>query len=226
MVTGLGLLELIKVFGEFFLGRKGRAVDALELFVLFIAAVVGTGDGEELEGFDLLGVADVRTGAEVDEIAVLVEADLLAFGDILEAPEFVAFLAEFLDFLNGFLAGAFDAGELLVLLDDLFHLGLDGFEVGGVELLVEIDIVVEALICGRADVQLGLRVEAQHRGSKDVGAGVAKLFERGHGFHGKNSVNACSKTGRAGRLVNSRTGRFVTAGRRGRPARLARRARR
>ena len=98
--------------------------------------MVSASDGEKLEGFDLLGVADVGAGAEVDELAVLVEADLLAFGDVVEAAEFVALLADGLDLLDGFFARALDALELLVLLDDLLHLGLDGFEIGGVELLV------------------------------------------------------------------------------------------
>jgi hypothetical protein len=62
---GLGLLELLEVLGEFLLGREGGAVDALELLVLLVAAVIGAGDGEELEGFQLGGVAHVRAGAEV-----------------------------------------------------------------------------------------------------------------------------------------------------------------
>jgi hypothetical protein len=65
VVAELGLLELLEVVGEFFLGREGGAVDALELLVLLVAAVIGAGDGEELEGLQLGRVADVRAGAEV-----------------------------------------------------------------------------------------------------------------------------------------------------------------
>jgi hypothetical protein len=40
-----------------------------------------------------LRCSDVRAGAEVDELAVLVEGDLLALGNVGEAAELVALLA-------------------------------------------------------------------------------------------------------------------------------------
>jgi hypothetical protein len=46
----LACFELLEVLGEFLLGGEGGAVDALELLVLLVAAVVGAGDGEQLEG--------------------------------------------------------------------------------------------------------------------------------------------------------------------------------
>ena len=46
VVACLGLLKLVKVFGEFFLAWESGAVDALELLVLFVAAVIGTCDRE------------------------------------------------------------------------------------------------------------------------------------------------------------------------------------
>src|SRR5690606_35809540 len=87
-------LDLGEVGLELLLRGKRGAVDALELLVLLVAAVVGAGDGEELEGLDLLGVADVRARAEVEELAVAVERDRLAFGDVREAAELVAVLAD------------------------------------------------------------------------------------------------------------------------------------
>ena len=48
------------------------------------------------------------------------------------------------------------AGERLVLLDHLLHLGLDLLEILGGQFVVEVDVVVEAGLRRRADVELGL----------------------------------------------------------------------
>ena len=50
MVAELGLFQLGQVIREFLLRGKGGAVDALELLVGLVAAVVGAGDGEEFDG--------------------------------------------------------------------------------------------------------------------------------------------------------------------------------
>ncbi len=157
VIAELRLLELHEVVGEFLLRRESGAVDALELLVGLVAAVVGAGDGEELEGLQLGGVADVRAGAEVGELAVGVERDLLALGDVGQAAQLEAFLAARLDDLDGFLAGDFLAVKALVLVRDLFHLGLDLREVVHGQLVVEVDVVIEAGVGRRADVELGLR---------------------------------------------------------------------
>ena len=85
VVAVLGLLGLLEVLGELLLRREGGAVDALELLVLLVAAVVGAGDREQLERLQLRGVAHVGAGAQVHELAVLVERDLLPLGDVGQA---------------------------------------------------------------------------------------------------------------------------------------------
>ena len=162
------LLHAFEVFCQFFFVGKGGTVDALELLVVLVSAMVGTGDGEEFESFDFFRVADMGSGAEVDKFSVLVKADLFAFGDVVETAQFVALLSGLLDFFDGFFSRAFNTGKLLVLFDDFFHFGLDGFEVGGIEFFVQIDVVVKAVIGGWTDVELSLRVEAQHSGGEHV----------------------------------------------------------
>src|ERR1700685_621010 len=93
MVAVLRLLDLLEVLGELLLRGEGGAVDALELLVLLVAPVVGARDREELEGLDLRAVPDVGARAQVHELAVLVERDLLPLGNVGEAPELVALLA-------------------------------------------------------------------------------------------------------------------------------------
>ena len=129
----------------------------------------------------------MRAGAKIHEFAILVERNFFALGDVGETAEFVALLAARLDDLDGFLAGDFFAVEALVFIGDLFHLGLEFYEVIGGEFVVEIDVVVEPGVRGRTDVELGIRKDAENGGRKDVRGRVAKFFERRHdvGHSGK-----------------------------------------
>ncbi len=184
VVTLFGLFKLFQVSGQFFLGKESGAIDALELLVFLVPAVVGPCDGEELEGFDLFGVVDVCPGAKVHELAVAVKRDGLPFGDVGKATDLVGFLAGFLNDFDRFFAADFHALEPLVFLDDVLHLGLDGFEVFGGEFVIQVDIVVKAGVRWGADVELGLREEPDYGGCKDVRAGVAEFFKGCHLFHG------------------------------------------
>src|SRR6202012_4553871 len=78
VIARLGLLELLEVGVQIFLREEGRAVDALELLVVFLAQPIGTGDRVHLEGLDSAGGGHVRAAAEVGEAAVAVERDGLA----------------------------------------------------------------------------------------------------------------------------------------------------
>ena len=187
VVAGLGLLGALEVLREFFLGRKRGAVDALELLVFLVAAVIRAGDGEELEGFQFRGIAHVRAGAEIHELAVLVERNFFALGNVGETAEFVALLAARLDDLDGLLAGDLLAVKALVFIGDLFHLGLELHEVVGGEFVIEVDVVVEPGVRGRTDVELGIGEDAEDGGREDVRGRVAEFFERSHdvGHSGK-----------------------------------------
>ena len=74
VVALLGLFDLGEVGVEVLLVEEGGAVDALEHRLVGVAFPVGPGDREELERADLAGVGDVRASAEVDELALAVEA--------------------------------------------------------------------------------------------------------------------------------------------------------
>src|ERR1035437_5950382 len=148
VVALLGLFHLFEVGVEFLGGEEGGAVNALELLVVLVALPVGAGDTEQLEGLDLRGVGDVGAAAEIDEAGsegVLGE-DLtgLLFDELALHPGFGVLL-------EAFLFGGEDAfvGERARL--DLPHLFLDLFEVAGGERGGAVEIVVEAVLDGRAD---------------------------------------------------------------------------
>src|SRR5437764_15355686 len=87
MVALLRFLEHREVFVELGLVLEGGAVDALELRVLFVAFVVGAGNAGELERADVAGAHDVRAGAEIGELAIAIERDFFALGNVLDDVE-------------------------------------------------------------------------------------------------------------------------------------------
>jgi hypothetical protein len=203
VVAELGLLKLDEIVGEFLLGREGGAVDALELLVGLVTAVIGAGDGEELEGLQLGRVADVRAGTEVSELAVGVEGDFLALRDVGEAAELVALLAAGLDDLDGLLARDLLAVKALVLVGDLLHLGLELGEILGGQLVVEVDVVVEAGVRRRPDVEFGVRKQTEDGGRQHVRGRVAEFFERSH-RHGRCWLWSCLRLqGRTRRVAGN-----------------------
>ncbi len=78
MVAARGFFEAREVGVEILLREEGGAVDALELRILLVAEPVSAGEACDFEGFDAAGGGHVRTTAEVDEVAVAIEADLVA----------------------------------------------------------------------------------------------------------------------------------------------------
>src|SRR5437763_15028760 len=87
MVARLRFLEHSEVFVELGLVLEGGSVNALKLRVVFVAFVVGAGDSGELERADVSCAHDVRTGAEIGELAVAIERDFFALGNVLDDVE-------------------------------------------------------------------------------------------------------------------------------------------
>ena len=59
---------------EVLLVEERGAVEALQHLAVGLALPVGAGDGEQLERADLAGVGNVRAAAQVDELALAIEA--------------------------------------------------------------------------------------------------------------------------------------------------------
>ena len=74
VVALLGLFEAVQVFREILVVEPGGAVDALEHLVARIAAPVGAGHLHQLEGLELAGGRHVRTAAQVEPLALAVQA--------------------------------------------------------------------------------------------------------------------------------------------------------
>ena len=171
VVPLLGLLDHSEVLLQVLLGLPGGSVDPGEHLVVLVAAPVCSGEGGELERLDRLGVEGVGSCAEVDELPLLVEADGGVGGEVLDELDLVV-LALRLQVVDGLLPGQGVGLDLEVLLDDLLHLGLELLEVLGGEATVLVEIVVEAVVDGGSDGQLGVRIEPFDGLGQNVRGGV------------------------------------------------------
>ena len=81
-------------------------------------------------------------------------------------------------FLQAFVLGGEHALVGQVARLDLPHLLLDLFEVLGRERSGAVEIVIEAVVDGRADAELGFGIQFQHGRGQQVGGGVAVDLER------------------------------------------------
>ena len=130
----------------------------------------------------------MRTGAEVDKIALAVEGNILAFGNAVDQQQLIGLVPLFHQLL-GFLAGKREAFHLQVFLDDLRHFGFDLFEGFRSEGDLAVKIVVKAVFDGRTDGQLGIGVQSLDRLGQNVrrgmaeGAAAAVVF-KGQRLHG------------------------------------------
>src|SRR5260221_14431256 len=85
VIAALRLFELKEVLIELLLAPKRSAVDALQLGVFRVAAPIGAGDVHQFEGLaEVTGRGQMRSDAEIDEIALPIEADHLTFRDLAD----------------------------------------------------------------------------------------------------------------------------------------------
>ena len=87
MIALLRFLEHREVIVEFLFGFERRAVNALKLWILFVAFVVGARHVRQVERADVSGAHDVRARAEIDEIAAAIERDFFFGRNVLDDVE-------------------------------------------------------------------------------------------------------------------------------------------
>ena len=170
MIALLGLFQAMQIGLQFLLVAPGSAVDALQHFVARVAAPVGTGHLHQLEALaQLAGGRQVRTAADIEPVALAVDGNFLALGnDIVDDLDLVLLAQLVEDFLR-FLAIQHLALDRQIALDDLLHALLDLLEIFRGEGLLAGKIVVEAVLDGRADGDLGAGIEFLNRLRHDMG---------------------------------------------------------
>ena len=144
VVALFGLLDALDVLVQLLLVGPGRAVDALQLLVLGIAAPVSARQLRELEDLEEARVRHVGAAAHVDVFLVVVQAHRLLVGHVFHEPQLVV-LAAGLEHFDDLVARRHLLDHVVVLRDQLAHARLDRLHVLGREGALVGDVVVEAL---------------------------------------------------------------------------------
>ena len=164
VVAFFRFLQAVQVGVEVFLLRPGRTVDALQHGVARIAPPVGAGELHQLErARQLAGRRQMRAAADVEPLALTVDGQFLALGDhLVDDLDLVGF-AQLGEHLHRVLARPHLAHDGQVAPDDFVHALLDLLQVFRGEGLLAREIVVEAVLDGRANGHLGTGIELLHR---------------------------------------------------------------
>ena len=177
MVSLFGFGDEPLILGKLVLRLERDAVDTGEHLVVLVRSPVRAGLRGHLEGFEGLGVGDVRAGAHVDVIALLEEADLLIFRKVVDVLEFV-FRVPFRHQSLGLVVGQDERFEREVLLDDLPHLIFDALQVLVCQFgLSQVDVIIEPFVSGGTEGEVRFRPEALDGLRHDVGRRVADDFQ-------------------------------------------------
>ncbi len=172
VVALLGLLEEAQVLVQPLGVGKDRAVDALQRMVRLVTLPVGGGHAQQLEVLQQPGRRQVRSAAEVDEVALPVNRNFIA-GDLLVEQLGLERLAALQEMVPGLGLGPELPEDGEVLLGQVGHFpGDDGQVVLGEGALGQ-KVVVEAVLHGRPDAVLRVREQLENRLGQEVGGGMA-----------------------------------------------------
>ena len=171
VIALLRLFDAGEILVELGLLLKSRAVDPGQHLVLLAAPPISARERGELETLHLARGHEVRTRAKVGEIALGVEGDGLAFGDVGEQFE----LVRLLDLADELLRVR--PRELLALngeirLDDALHLGFYLLEIRLGDGGAEIKVVIKPVLDRGTYAQLDGGIDVLDRLREDVRAGV------------------------------------------------------
>ena len=161
VVPLLGFLQPFQIFIQFLLARETGAVYPLKHLPVRIASPVGSRHALELDGLYLTRPVHVRPRAEVHEISLPVEGYDFILRQVFYQLHLVVFALVSHE-LYRFLSGQLKSLQRIVGLDYLLHLLLYLQKVLIVELMLHIEIVIEAVLDSRSYGQLGVRPELLH----------------------------------------------------------------
>ena len=154
-------------------GPHVPSTDKLRAFKLMKVA----GHLHQLEGAQLVGAGHVRPAAQVGELALRVQGEILVGRDRFDDLGLV-FLAHAAEELDRLVAAHQRTRDRMRFLDDLVHLGLDCRQVLRRERPLIGEVVVEAVFDDRADGYLRARMQALHRLRQQVRGGMTQHVER------------------------------------------------
>ncbi len=178
VVARLDLFQVLEMCVEVFLLKERGAVDALELRILFIAQPVRTGNTHHLERAHAPGGWHVRSAAEVEEVAVAIERDVLAGLGELRDEVHLHEVALLLVAPQRFFVRDVLVAEGFVARDHLCHLRFDGDQIVRREGLLAQDVVKEAAVRRGSVAELYAGIQLRDGRRHDVRGRVAHDTQR------------------------------------------------
>ena len=174
VVALFGLFDPGHMLGEVRLGRPGRAIDALQLGIVLIAAPIGTGQLGQLKALtDMFGRGQVRAAAEIlPSRALMIDGDRLTVGQPPNDLGLIG-LAHGFEISNGSVAVDHFTPDRLIALDDLTHTRFDLGQIIKAKGLIAGKVVIEAVLDIGTDGHLSAGEQFLNRLGQDVGRIVA-----------------------------------------------------
>lgn len=136
---------------QLLLGGRGNAIKALKHLVVFVTAVVASGDAHQLYGTNASAVFHVRAAAEIHVVAGAENADGFAFGNVGQTLQFVGLI---LEKGLGLLTGDLFAHERQLCADELANRFFDRREILGAQAMLHVKVIIKPIIGGWTDVNL------------------------------------------------------------------------
>ena len=156
---------------------KGDPADSGQHLPAFIRFPVGAGKAGELKGFQSCSAGNMRAGAHVDIIALLIKVEFGILWQVVHMLQLIDFTALRQQFFRLF-SGQGKRAEGQIFFADPAHLFFNGRKIGLSNLVVtRIDIIIESGFGGRTIRKMGAWIQAAHCLSHDVCGAVAQNMQ-------------------------------------------------
>lgn len=189
MVALFGFLKLVQMGVELFLIAPCGAVNAGQHRVAMITTPVGASHLHQLESrANILCGAQMRPTAQVQPLALTIDGNIFALGQVADQLRLEAFSALFKK-SDGVIAVPDLAHEGLCPLHDFTHALFNGGEIIRGERLGPVEIVIEPVFNGRPNGHLRTGEQVLHGFGQHMGGIVADQF-KGFGVFAGNEAQS------------------------------------
>ena|SRR5438874_8912423 len=178
MIAFLRLLDRLEILLEVLLRVKRSPINPLELRVLLVIQPVGAGEVQEFEGLDSSRTRNVRSPAEVDELAVAIERNLVFTFSVLLNEVHLHPIVFRLVLTDRLVSRHVFTDKLLVPINNLLHALLNALQVLGSELRSTIEVVEEAGFSRWTMPKLRLGEQLGDGGCQYVSRGMPEHLKR------------------------------------------------
>ena len=162
VIAFFGLFQTEKVIFQFVFRGPSGAVNALQHFVVAVAAPISAGHFHQLKYLELAGAGHMRAAAQIGEAALAVKRQHLALRNAFDDFGLIS-LADAFKISHGFIARQFIALDRDILLHQFGHFGFDGGQIFRRKRALVGKVVIKALFDGGADGHLRFREQFFHR---------------------------------------------------------------